>query len=430
MSIELNKPSSIMYNMKSYIFFWFGQLISLLGSNIVQFTIVWWITIETGSEFMLGLSTFLGFGSQLLMMPLAGVFIDRWSRKKVIATVDFLQALLTFGLIYCFIIEIANIWYVLGVITLRGVFQAFHRPAIKAIIPLLVPQNKLSRINGLNYLFNGCILVSGPVIAALLLEIYTLNEILWIDVFTFIIAVIPTIIIAIPEVFRGKKTNQRSFRKDLSEGFIFIQNTKGLLALLAIFTAANFFLRPLYVLLPLFVSNVHQGGAGELALLFSLGQLGLVVSSLIMSIWKGFKRNTSGVVLGIFIMYLGFAICVFAPIGEFLYLIIGMFVVGFGLPVANVASQTIWQKIVPPEKLGRVYSVRLAIAQGSGPIAILLSGIFGEIFSIHFVLIVSLQLGLLFLAYSWIFTAYRDLELDRTTSIQPFPSITSSSKIN
>ena len=327
---ELQRNNEINYNLIGYIFFWIGQLISLLGSSVVQFTIIWWITLETGSEFFLALSTLLGFGPAVLLTPIAGVFVDRWSRKKLIATVDFFQAIVTIALIYSFMIGYANVWYVLAVITIRGVFQAFHGPAVQAIIPLLIPKEKLSRMNGLDYLFNGVILMVGPLVGAFLLNFFVIYEVLWLDAITFVIAVIPTIIISIPSVKRPKMVKEKvPFRTEISEGFSFIKNQQGLLALLAVFTAANFFLRPLYVLLPLFVKDIHLGGAEELAFLFAAFQAGMIGSSMIMSSWRGFKNNSHGVALGIFVMYFGFILCSFTPSGLFTLLVFGMFVNGF-----------------------------------------------------------------------------------------------------
>jgi DHA3 family macrolide efflux protein-like MFS transporter len=408
---RLQKEKENHYNLQGYFLFWAGQLISLLGSSIVQFTLIWWITLETGSEFFLALSTFLGFGPAIVLTPVAGVFVDRWSRKKLIATVDFLQALATLGLIFSFIGGFANIWYVLATITVRGLFQAFHRPAIQAIIPLLIPRDRLSRMNGLDYLFRGVILMIGPLVGAFLLNYFVIQEVLWLDVITFMVAVAPTIVISIPSVKPTEVLKVKiPFLTEISEGFTFIKNQQGLMALLAVFTAANFFMRPLFVFLPLFVKDFHMGGPDELALLFSVSQIGMISGSMIMSSWKGFNNNTYGVALGLFLMYIGLFIVSFSPQTMFLLLAIGMLLNGLGLPVANVSSQTIWQKIVPPEKLGRVYSVRLAIAQGSGPIAIILSGIFGEIFGIIPVLITSATLGTSFLGYSWFLTRFRSVE--------------------
>ncbi|MHA2246692.1 MAG: MFS transporter [Candidatus Hodarchaeales archaeon] len=402
------------YNIKGYIFIWIGQLISLFGSSIVQFAIIWWITITTESEFMLAISFFLGFGPTVFLVPIAGVFVDRWSRKKIIATVDFLQALVTVFLIYLFMVgletEVLILW-VLVIITLRAIFQAFHNPAVEAIIPLLVPKDKLSRMNGLNYFFTGVIFLTGPVFGALLLEIWFIWEVMWIDAITFVFAVIPTILVAIPSVKAKTVPSEKpKFREEFSEGFVFIKNKKGLLALLAAFTAANFFINPLFVLLPMFIKYNHLGGATDLAFLMAIQQAGLIAGSLVMSSWKGFKNNADGVAIGLFVMYLGFLICSIAPMGNFLVLAFGMAIMGFTLPVANIASQTIWQKIVPLEKMGRVMSVRRSIAQSSGPISTILSGIIAELYGILPVFFLAISLGLFFLAYSWFMTGFRSVE--------------------
>ncbi|NIQ04594.1 MAG: MFS transporter, partial [Candidatus Korarchaeota archaeon] len=81
----------------------------------------------------------------VILSPFAGVFVDRWSRKALIGIVDFLQALTTVAIIFLFWLEIVVIWQVLALLTVRGIFQAFHNPAVSAIVPLMVPRDKLSR---------------------------------------------------------------------------------------------------------------------------------------------------------------------------------------------------------------------------------------------------------------------------------------------
>jgi len=157
---------------RSYLTFWSGQLVSLLGSSVAQFVIIWWITLETGSALYLSLASLLGFAPMIILSPFAGVFVDRWSRKALIGVVDFLQALVTVALILLFSVGIVSIWYVLALLALRGVFQAFHNPAVAAIVPLMVPRDKLSRMNGATYLFSGAVTLAGPVLAAFLLEIW------------------------------------------------------------------------------------------------------------------------------------------------------------------------------------------------------------------------------------------------------------------
>lgn len=426
-SIGEYKNQGPQYNLRGYILFIVGQMVSLLGSSVVQFAIIWWITIETNSEAFLALAAFVGFGPTIILTPIAGVFVDRWSRKKIIASVDFIQALVTVLLIYLFMVGQADIWTVLAVTAIRAVFQAFHGPAVQAITPLLVPKEKLSRLNGIQYLLNGIIYLIGPVIGALLLEFWVLYEVLWIDAITFVFAVIPTIMITIPSVVDHAKKEKMPFRVEFTEGLAFIRNKQGLLALLAVFTAANFFVTPLFILLPLYVTKIHSGGAGDLAFMMAVQQLGLILGALLMSSWKGFSNNAYGVGIGIFCMYVGVFIIAVTPFNFFLVAGIGMFLLGFMLPVANVSSQTIWQKVVPPEKLGRVFSVRVTIAQITAPLGMILTGTIAGAIGITTFLLVTCGAGLFFLAYSWLFTGFTKVEAtlqeDKTPDIQITPGI-------
>jgi DHA3 family macrolide efflux protein-like MFS transporter len=246
MGIQANQAT-----FRSYLFFWSGQLVSLVGSSIAQFVIIWWITSETESALYLSIASLVGFAPMVLLTPFAGVLVDRWSRKVLIGIVDFLQALVTVVLIFLFWLGGISIWQVLALLALRGIFQAFHTPAVSAIVPLMVPKPKLSRINGLNYLFSGAVTLIGPVIAALLLVLWRIDQILWIDAGTFLVALIPLLIITIPSVRR--KQDKSSFRKDFAEGLAFIKNGRGFLPLLMLATVVNFLLTPLFTLLPYYV---------------------------------------------------------------------------------------------------------------------------------------------------------------------------------
>jgi len=107
---------------RNYLFFWSGQLVSLLGSSIVQFAIIWWITVETGSALYLALASFLGLAPLVVVGPFAGVYADRWNRKKLVFVADLMQALAIVILIVFYWIGNVVIWQVLAVLTVRAVF--------------------------------------------------------------------------------------------------------------------------------------------------------------------------------------------------------------------------------------------------------------------------------------------------------------------
>ena len=195
--------------LKNYLFFWGGQQFSLLGSNIVQFVLVIWITIVTGREIYVSLAALLAFGPLVLLGPIAGVFVDRWNRKLIIGIADTFQALLTVGLLLILqFYKPSYLVYIFILITFRGVFQAFHAPATTAIIPLMVSRKHLSRMNSINYLTTSVVLMIGPAIAASLLIVFSISQIMWIDIITWGIAIVPLILVKIPSLKKNQNLDE------------------------------------------------------------------------------------------------------------------------------------------------------------------------------------------------------------------------------
>ena len=401
---------------RNYMFFWGGQLVSLLGSSIAQFSIIWWITVETESAFYLSVASLLGLAPMVVLSPLTGVIADRWNRKALIGTVDLLQALSTLGIIFMFWSDAVAIWQVLILLTLRGVFQAFHNPATAAIIPMMVPRERLSRMNGVNFLFNGAVNLVGPVTAALLLEVWKIESILWIDAFTFVVALVPLLMITLPSV-RGKH-EKPSFKEDLAEGIRFIKRGRGLLPTVIMAALLNFLLAPLSTLLPYYLKVDHLGGASHLALVMALSSGGTLGGGLLMSVWKGAKRKIAIAIASIYITFLGYALVAFTPLGLFWFMGLSLFIMGFCSPIANVSIITILQTVVPAEMQGRITSVLTAVAMGAMPLGMILAGTIAEFTPTANIFLGCVIAGVIVLTLSWLFTDIRHVEEMKTVPLQ------------
>lgn len=226
--------------LRSYWYFLSGQMVSLFGSSVVQFAIIWWVTVTSQSNpkyvnhagTTLGIAMFAGLFPFVISSLIAGVYIDRWNRKIVIATADFLQAMVTGILIILFYNNRATLPYVLIVLAIRAIAQGFHSPAAKAIIPLIVPKSKYTKVNSIENVFTSSINLMGPIIGAFLIEwlgVQNLGNILWLDLITFLYAIIPTIKIFIPDITKNKRSqNITSFKEDFAEGLRFISKKQGL----------------------------------------------------------------------------------------------------------------------------------------------------------------------------------------------------------
>jgi DHA3 family macrolide efflux protein-like MFS transporter len=293
-------------------------------------------------------------------------------------------------------------------LTIRGILQAFHAPAISAIIPLMIPKEKLSRMNGLNYLCSGAVTLVGPVVAALLLTLWKIHQILWIDMATFIVAFIPLLMIKIPPV--KKEQDKSSFREEFFEGFTFIRNAKGLLPLLTLATALNFLLTPLSTLLPYYVKFDHSGEAPDLALVMAFFQGGILVGGLVMSVIKGFKKKMVAVALCLYIIFLGYALIALTPLMWFWFMAMGGTIMALCVPVANVTLQTIIQTVVPIKMQGRVSSVVMALASAATPLGMILSGTIVEFIRTANLFLGCAIMGILIVTLSWLFTDVKHVE--------------------
>ncbi|HUT80593.1 MAG TPA: MFS transporter [Candidatus Bathyarchaeia archaeon] len=404
---------------KHFLFLFSGQQISLLGSSIVSFAIIWWLTITTQSELMLGIASLVSLGPYVLVAPFSGMLADKVNRKMLLIIIDASQAMLTVTLSILFLTNNISIAVVFVILGLRGTAQAFQAPVSMSVTPSMVPQKHLSRINGLSYLFSGLINIVGPVIGAALFAIPGINigMILWIDIGTFGIALIPLLIVKIPPVSKPDQLtgeiSKTSFIAQVSEGFNALKSIKGMIALLFGAMIINFFFSPLMALLSLFINKTHGGLEGDFALVIGLLQAAIVIGGLFMSFFKGFKKPVLFLVFSVLFQSLCQIALTFVPTDlSSRFWIIGAILFAFALPFAiiDVTFITSIQLMVPKEKLGRVIATIMAITPAIRPLGQFLSGVIAEFVGINAVLIVTAVLGIASLVLIYLTTPLKNLD--------------------
>lgn len=392
---------------RQYLAFFFGQQVSLLGSSIAQFAVVWWITLETASTLYLSLAAFVGFVPIVVLGFFTGVVADRFNRKAIIAIADSAQALITVFMIVSFVVGWASITVVLLLIFLRGVCQAFHMPTVGAIIPSMVPLDRLSRINSLGYVFNGAVYMAGPVIAAIMLAFLSIEQILWVDPATFLVAIAILLLIRIPSVRQGLKT---TFRQDFSQGLGLIRRGRGLLTLIFLATALNFLIMPLSTLLPYFVRFDHFGGAGDLALVEAVLQGGMLAGGFLMLMLGGFKRKIRAFVAACIIVFAGYAVVSFTPTGWIWFMAAATLILSLPLPAANISVSTIIQMVIPLEFQGRVTAVIGSLASLASPVGMIMAGVLASYVGTASLFLGCAVAGILVLVPAWFLTDIRHVE--------------------
>jgi len=408
---------------RHYLYFMAGQQFSILGSGIIGFVITWWITVETQSVFYLSLSMFLIFLPQVIVAPFAGVLSDRLNRKTIIFTVDSLQALLTFGLFLIFLTGFTYIWMILIIHTMRNILYAFQVPTFYAILPSMVPKENISRVNGANFLFSGLIHMVGPVLSALLLELFPITYIFLIDVVTFLIALVPLFLIKIP--FNAKEiraAEKKSFMREFKDGFIIVKAIPGLLSMILFAMIFNFIFRPFGVLWPFFINVMHDGTAFHLAFLFGSMQVGSIIGSLITSIKKEWKNKIKINLIGEMVYFTFYLLIVLAPYQNFYLMMVGGFLGAIIFPITVATYLTILQTVVPSDKIGRVMSIDHTISMAIAPIGALLVGPLAGLMGVVNLLLVSAIIGIVNPIILWFFTKIRYLERSQEQDIEITPT--------
>lgn len=408
---------------RHYLYFMFGQQFSILGSGIIGFVITWWITIETQSVIYLSIAMFLIFLPQVIIAPIAGVLSDRISRKTIILVVDFLQAVLTFALFLLFLIGFAHIWMILIIHTMRSVLSAFQVPIVFAIPPSMVPKEKLSRINGANFLSSGLIYMIGPTLSALLLALLPITYIFLIDAITFIIAAIPLLLITIPRNAKNsKKSEKKSFTREFKEGFLVIKAIPGLLSMIFFAMIFNFIHSPFSILWPYFIHVIHDGTVFYLALLFSSMQIGSIIGSLITTVKKKWKNKIKINIFGTMVFFLFRSLMILAPYQYFFLMMIGGFLGAILFPIMVSTYLTILQTEVPSDKIGRVMSIDHTISMAIAPIGAIITGPLAIIFGVTNLLLICATIGLIYPLLLWIFTKVRYVEHSKKSELEILPT--------
>ncbi len=358
---------------------WTGQALSLVGSALVQFALVWWLTARTGSATVLAIATLVALLPQILLGPFAGALVDRWNRRLIIIVADSSIAALTGVLVLLFALNRVQVWHIYVILLLRSLGGAFHQPAMSASTSLMVPRQHLARVGGINQALQGLLGLFAPPVAALLIGILPTQGILAIDIGTALLAVIPLLFIKIPlpprQAAQAKnEAKQTSYWQDMREGLRYLVKWPGLLGIVSLAMLLNFLLTPASSLLPILIKNGFDGGPTQLAWTETVVGVGAILAGLILGVWGGFKRKILTVLVGCTGMGICMAIVGFTPPSLFWVLLVAVFLFGLLQSFANGTISAIMQSAVAPDVQGRVFSLVGAGATAMVPLSLLISG--------------------------------------------------------
>ncbi len=354
---------------------WGGQALSILGSQLVQFALIWYLTVSTGSATVLATASLVGMLPGVVLGPLVGTLVDRWNRRRIMLLADSFIALVTIGLAVLFALDAVAIWHIYAVMFIRSLAGAFHGNAMTASTSLLVPVEELTRVQGLNQMLTGGLNVVAAPLGALLLELLPLQGILLIDVVTALAAILPLAFIQIPQPERlAQSDTPTTIWQDFRAGFRYMLGWPGLLIIGLMTVGINFTIIPAFSLLPLLVRDHFGGGALALGWVESAMGVGIIGGGVLLGVWGGFNRRIATSMLGLMGLGIGTLLLALAPAGALPLAIGGALLVGVMNSLTMGPFMAVIQSSVEPDMQARVFSLLSSIGGVMVPLGLLLAG--------------------------------------------------------
>lgn len=358
---------------------WGGQALSLIGSALTQFVLLWWITETTGSAAALATAGVMALLPQAIFGPLGGVVADRWSRRVIMIVADAITAMCMVVLIVLFAMGNIQLWQIYTLMFVRSTMQAFQAPAATASTAMLVPKEWLPRVAGFNQTLQGVMTIAAAPLGALALAFLPTQGALLIDVVTALLGIVPLLFFRIPQkaVASGGSMVQ-NLVADLQAGVRYVLAERGIAMLLAIMGLIVLTIIPMFSLTPLLVKSHFGGGVNEVALMEGLSGVGIILGGLFIGFWPIFRRRIVTVLVSFALSCFTVALVAVAPSDWFWLGIFWWFVSGVTYSTGNAPMMAIIQQVVPNEMQGRIFSLMNTVMGLAGPVGLAVVGPLGE----------------------------------------------------
>jgi DHA3 family macrolide efflux protein-like MFS transporter len=373
---------------KNIILFLTSQTISLFGTSLVQYAIMWHITLTTQSGLMMTIAIVCGFLPTFFLSPFAGVWADRYNRKILIIWSDSFIATFTLILAILFMMGFDSIWLLIVISAIRALGTAVQTPAVGAILPQLVPEDKLTKVNATNGSILALVMLVSPMFSAALLTMASLEIIFFIDVFTAIIAIAILILyLRVPSHAKAQEKQDTSYFTDMRQGFTYIRNHEYVRKFFMYCTFFMVFAAPVAFLTPLQVTRSFGDDVWRLTAIEIAFSIGMMLGGVLIAAWGGFKNKTHTMTLAFLIM----GTCTFAlgVIPNFWVYLLFMSLVGVAMPMFNTPSAVLLQEKVSGDYLGRVFSVLGMISSVMMPLGMVIFGPLSDFVEIEWLLVLT-----------------------------------------
>jgi DHA3 family macrolide efflux protein-like MFS transporter len=347
----------------------------MVGSDMTEFALGVWVYQQTGSVTQFALISLFIYLPKILISPLAGALVDRWDRRWCMILSDSVAWLSTLFVMILRFSGGLEVWHIYLAVAVNSIFNAFQAPAYSAAVSQLVSPQQLGRANGMVQTTRAMARLVAPMMAGFLVSIIHIEGILIIDCLTFFAALGTLLSVRFPRLpgihaTEQRQSNIRQLLEDISFGWNYIARRQGLLGLLILL--GIFYLTEGVLQVVFWPLVLNFASTAELGIVLSISGCGMLLGSVMMSVWGGPKPRIYGI---LFLMPLQGTLLCLGGLRPSIFLA-GMAAFGylFLYPIIVSCNQTIWQSKVPYQLQGRIFALQIAIQQSLAILAYLCTG--------------------------------------------------------
>ena len=363
-----------------------SQCITLFGSMIVQMSIIWYVTLKTSSGGWVVAFTICSYLPQFLISFFAGVWADRYNRKKLIVLAD---GVITIATLIMFLImpmissDFVLLSALLVISIVRSIGAGVQTPAVNAVIPHLVPAEYLMKYNGINATIQSIVQFIAPAVAGTVLSIGTFRSTLFIDILTALIGIGLLSCVLLP---KQEVSNENiSVFSEIKAGIHYSFSDKMIGKILIVYGLFILLSVPAGFMSALLVSRVYGDVYWYLTAVELVGFAGMALGGVLMGMWGGFKSRVKTFAFGLLIlsiMTIGMGVSPYL----ILYLVM-MFVYSIALTIIQTATTTIIQEKAEGSMLGRVFGLMGAMYSGFLPVGMAIFGPLADILPLQWIMV-------------------------------------------
>ncbi|MEE8823267.1 MFS transporter [Lentilactobacillus sunkii] len=352
-----------------------SQFLTGITSMIVQYAIIWYLTKETGSATILSIATILGMLPMALLSPFVGPLVDRWNKKALLIVPDVVAAV--FAIILSIsggVFHVFPIWLIFVSLLMRSIAQTFQMPTIQSVIPTMVPDTELTKINGQLGMVQSANMIIAPALGAFLFALIPLQYLILLDVLGAILGISILIWVQIPN--NEKIDAALHMLHNTKLGVQQLMHNKGLWYITITGAVFTLLYMPAASMYPLMTMKYFQGTVGQAGFIEALYSGGMLAGGAIIGIWGNWRDRMKPVIIAFFLVGIPTGLSGLLPGNQsgFMWFAILNVIEGIATPFFSTLLMAMIQQSYPSQQLGRVLGVLNSLMSLTGPVGLIFAG--------------------------------------------------------